>query len=61
MLRDTPSTATIPILMISGHAADDLRLEVFEVGADFYLSKPYTTREVRVRISSMLTSAHLRA
>ena len=36
-LRDTPSTATIPILMISGRAPEELRLAGFELGADSYL------------------------
>jgi PAS domain S-box-containing protein len=59
-LRESPSTATIPILMISGRAADEARLEGFEFGADSFLPKPYTVRELRVRIRSMLQSARMR-
>jgi PAS domain S-box-containing protein len=59
-LRDTPSTATIPILMISGRAPEELRLAGFELGADSYLPKPYQERELRVRIRSMLESARVR-
>lgn len=60
-LRSTPSTATIPILMISGRAPDEVRLEGFELGADSYLPKPYTERELRVRIRSMLHGSRIRA
>ena len=60
-LRDTPSTATIPILMISGRAPDDLRLEGFKVGADSFLAKPYTEHELRIRIRSMLEAAQRRS
>ena len=60
-LRSTPSTATIPILLISGHAPEDLRIEGFELGADAYLSKPYTVRELRARIQAMLQTGKLRA
>ena len=59
-LRNTPSTATIPILMISGRAADEVRLEGFKFGADAFLAKPYTERELRIRIQSMLQAAQLR-
>jgi len=60
-LRGTPSTATIPVLMTSGMAPDELRLKGFELGADSYLAKPYSLRELEIRIRSMLQSRHLRA
>jgi PAS domain S-box-containing protein len=60
-LRNTPSTSTIPILMVSGRSQEDLRLEGFELGADSYLHKPYTERELRVRIRSMLRTTRLRS
>ncbi|HVF17893.1 MAG TPA: PAS domain S-box protein, partial [Steroidobacteraceae bacterium] len=59
-LRSRPSTATIPVLMTSGRAPDEMRLQGFESGADSYLAKPYTERELRVRIRSMLEAAKLR-
>jgi PAS domain S-box-containing protein len=59
-LRNTPSTATIPILMTSGLAPDELRLRGFELGADSYLPKPYSVRELLIRIHSMLQSTQLR-
>lgn len=61
ILRNTPSTATIPILMISGRAPDELRLEGFEGGADAFLAKPYTERELRGRIRSILRSVRMRS
>jgi PAS domain S-box-containing protein len=60
-LRNTPSTATIPILLISGYAHEALRVQGFELGADSYLAKPYTVRELRARIRAMLQTARLRA
>lgn len=56
-LRNTPSTAAIPILMISGRAPEEVRIEGFVLGADSYLPKPYTERELRARIAAMLQSA----
>jgi PAS domain S-box-containing protein len=60
-LRSTPSIQGIPVLLISGRAADEQRIEGFEEGADGYLPKPYSERELRALIRSMLHSAHLRS
>jgi DNA-binding response OmpR family regulator len=59
-LRRTPGTQGIPVLLISGRAADEHRIEGFEHGADGFLSKPYTERELRALIGSMLRAAQLR-
>jgi PAS domain S-box-containing protein len=60
-LRQTPGTRNIPVLLISGQAADEHRIEGFEEGADGFLPKPYTERELRALIGSMLRSAQRRA
>jgi len=60
-LRDSPGTRAIPVLLISGRAADEYRIEGFEEGADGFLAKPYTERELRALIGSMLRAAKLRA
>jgi PAS domain S-box-containing protein len=59
-LRQTPGTQGIPVLLISGRAADEHRIEGFEHGADGFLPKPYTERELRALIGSMLRSARTR-
>jgi PAS domain S-box-containing protein len=59
-LRTTPGFETIPVLLISGHAPDELRIEGFKEGADGYLTKPYNERELRVRVRSMLRASQLR-
>jgi PAS domain S-box-containing protein len=60
-LRQTPNTRSIPVLLISGRAAEDYRIEGFEEGADGFLAKPYTERELRALIGSMLRSARIRS
>lgn len=60
-LRHTHGTRGIPVLLISGRAADEHRIEGFEQGADGFLPKPYTERELRALIGSMLRSAGSRA
>jgi PAS domain S-box-containing protein len=60
-LRQNPGTRSIPVLLISGRAVDEYRIEGFKQGADGFLGKPYTERELRELIDSMLHSAQLRA
>lgn len=60
LLRETPSTSNIPVLLTSGRAPDELRIEGFEVGADSYLAKPYSGRELRARIRNMLLNSRRR-
>jgi PAS domain S-box-containing protein len=59
-LRESPGTRAIPVLLISGRAADEYRIEGFDKGADGFLAKPYTERELRALIGSMLRAARLR-
>lgn len=59
-LRSTRRTQAIPVLLISGRALDEQRIEGFVEGADGYLAKPYTERELRARIHSILVSVRRR-
>jgi DNA-binding response OmpR family regulator len=59
-LRQSPGTRGIPVLLISGRAPEAQRIEGFEKGADGFLAKPYTERELRALIGSMVRSAQLR-
>jgi DNA-binding response OmpR family regulator len=59
-LRQSPGTRAIPVLLISGRAPEAQRIEGFEEGADGFLAKPYTERELRALIRSMVRSAQLR-
>lgn len=60
-LRGTPATETIPVLLVSGQALGERRIEGFQQGADGYLTKPYTERELRAYIGSMLRAARRRS
>lgn len=44
----------IPLLIISGHVDDDSLEEGFEAGADDYLKKPFSERELLARIKCAL-------
>ncbi|WP_433375226.1 response regulator [Actinoplanes sp. CA-142083] len=56
-LHARPETARIPVLMISGNSRpSDLDLG-FSAGADDYLPKPFSQREMLRRVNSLLMSS----
>ncbi len=57
-LKGSPLTQAIPILLLSARAGEDAKIEGYETGADDYLIKPFSARELTARIRSQL---HLRA
>jgi signal transduction histidine kinase len=59
-LRRDPATATIPIIMLSARAGEEARIEGVEAGADDYLTKPFTARELIARVEAQLKMARMR-
>ncbi len=54
LLRREPATATIPIIMLTARAAEIDRVLGLELGADDYLTKPFSPRELVLRVKSLL-------
>jgi DNA-binding response OmpR family regulator len=57
ILRRDPATATIPILMLTARAAEMDRVLGLELGADDYVTKPFSPRELVLRIKKLLARA----
>jgi len=53
-LRRDPVTASIPILMLTARAEEIDRVVGFEVGADDYVVKPFSPRELVLRVAALL-------
>lgn len=53
-LRKDPTTAGLPLLMLTARTAETDRVVGLEMGADDYLSKPYSLRELVARIRALL-------
>jgi signal transduction histidine kinase/DNA-binding response OmpR family regulator len=53
-LRNNPETLHIPVIMLSARAGVEGVIEGLEAGADDYLVKPFSARELHARIGSVL-------
>ena len=52
-LKATPQTARAGVLLLSGRAAERDRIAGFELGADDYVSKPFSLRELLLRVQAV--------
>ncbi|MBV8818751.1 MAG: sigma 54-interacting transcriptional regulator [Acidobacteriaceae bacterium] len=59
-IRGDPALATMPIILLSARAGEESRLEGLQAGADDYLVKPFTARELLARVEALLKMAKLR-
>lgn len=53
-LRRNTATASLPILMLTARASEQDRIMGLELGADDYLTKPFSVRELLARIAAIL-------
>ena len=56
-LRRDPATSRIPILMLTARSSEADRIMGLELGADDYLVKPFSVRELLARIAAILRRA----
>ncbi len=54
MLRRDPATARIPIIMLTAKAAEIDRVLGLELGAEDYITKPFSPRELVLRVQKVL-------
>ena len=55
MVRANPQTARLPILMISGHSNYAMDARAKAAGANAFLNKPFSLRQLRAIIQTLLT------
>jgi signal transduction histidine kinase len=59
-LRANERTRSIPVILLSARAGEESRVAGMQAGADDYLVKPFSARELLARVESHLTMALLR-
>ncbi len=53
-LRRNSETAHVPIIMLTAREAEDDRVRGLETGADDYLTKPFSPRELLARVAAVM-------
>ncbi|PSM50208.1 histidine kinase [Chroococcidiopsis sp. CCALA 051] len=59
-LRANPATKSLPIILLSARAGEEATIEGLEAGADDYLIKPFSARELVARVETQLQMSRLR-
>lgn len=54
MLRNDPKTSALPIIMLTAKGEEPDRVIGLEVGADDYMTKPFSVRELVARVRALL-------
>lgn len=57
LCREIRAASRTPIILITARAAEDDRLRGFDAGADDYVTKPFSPREVVARVRAVLRRA----
>lgn len=55
-IRTFPATSTIPVIMLTARADEEIKLAALEAGVSDFLSKPFSTTELQVRIQNLVDS-----
>jgi two-component system alkaline phosphatase synthesis response regulator PhoP/two-component system response regulator VicR len=53
-LRASPKTARVPVIMLTAKAQDEDVLEGYKEGADYYITKPFTAKQLLYGIRLVL-------
>ncbi len=59
-VREHPNLSGTPVVLLSARAGEESRVEGLQAGADDYMVKPFSARELLARIESHLALARLR-
>jgi two-component system, OmpR family, alkaline phosphatase synthesis response regulator PhoP len=61
ILRARASTARVPIIMLTARTSESDRVTGLDVGADDYITKPFSLRELAARVRAVLRRGHVPA
>ncbi|MBC9929489.1 PAS domain S-box protein [Chitinophaga qingshengii] len=60
LLKDNPDTMHLPVLLLSARAGEEATVEGLAAGADDYLAKPFSSRELISRVDANVNTSKVR-
>lgn len=57
-VRDNPVTSGILVILLTARSQEKDKVEGFEAGADDYITKPFSPRELMLRVNALLRRSH---
>ena len=60
ILRARPGTSRVPIIMLTAKTSESDRVNGLDVGADDYVTKPFSLRELAARVRAVLRRGQAR-
>jgi DNA-binding response OmpR family regulator/nitrogen-specific signal transduction histidine kinase len=59
-IREDPALRDLPVVVLSARAGEEAKVEGLEAGADDYLAKPFSARELLARVAANIALTRLR-
>ena len=56
-LRDSPRTSRIPVILLTAKAQDEDVIAGYQTGADYYMTKPFTAKQLLYGVRLVLGKA----
>jgi len=60
MIRNNPKTAATPIIFLTTRKSENDRLTGFSLGADDYITKPFSIRELMARVNAIIKRINIK-
>lgn len=57
-LKRDPKTSAIPIIMLTARGSENDKVKGLDTGADDFITKPFSTRELLARVRAVMRRAH---
>jgi signal transduction histidine kinase len=58
-IKQNPATSSLPVIFLSARAGEEAKLEGYDIGADDYLIKPFSSKELLARVKAQIRITRL--
>jgi len=58
-IKHEPATCSLPVILVSARAGEEAKIEGYDIGADDYLIKPFSAKELLARVRAQIRISRL--